>query len=117
MNSAADQTDLKNSPYQRASYRWYALGLLTLVYTFNFVDRQILVILQEQIRAELGLMDWQLGMLSGLAFALFYSVLGMPIAHASERIGRKKVVTVSLAAWSLLTMCQSVWHSSAQEGN
>ena len=91
------------SPYLKPSYRGYVLGLLTLVYTFNFIDRQVLVILQEPIREELGLMDWQLGMLSGFAFAVFYSVLGVPIAHLSERVGRKRVVAASLAFWSLMT--------------
>ena len=92
-----------HTPYLRPGYRWYVLGLLTLVYTFNFIDRQVLVILQEQIREELGLMDWQLGMLSGLVFAVFYSVLGVPIAHASEVFGRKRVVALSLGFWSLMT--------------
>lgn len=77
--------------------------MLTLVYTFNFVDRQVIVILQEQIRVDLGLMDWQLGLLSGFVFAIFYSVLGLPIAHLSESVGRKRVVAVSLAFWSLMT--------------
>ena len=96
-------TSDKPTPYLNPRYRWYVLGLLTLVYTFNFIDRQVLVILQEQIREELGLMDWQLGMLSGLVFAVFYSVLGVPIAHASEIFGRKRVVAVSLGFWSLMT--------------
>ena len=56
-------------------YRYYALGLLTVVYIFNFIDRQIVVILQESIKQELGLMDWQLGMLSGFAFAVFYVIM------------------------------------------
>ena len=89
--------------YRKPAYRWYVLGLLTVVYTFNFIDRQVLVILQELIRAELGLMDWQLGMLSGFVFAVFYSVLGVPIAHAAERFGRKRVVSLSLGFWSAMT--------------
>lgn len=92
-----------SSPYQRPGYRWYVLAVLTLVYTFNFVDRQVLVILQEQIRSDLSLMDWQLGLLSGFVFAVFYSVLGLPIAHLSEGVGRKKVVALALAFWSLMT--------------
>lgn len=91
------------TPYARPAYRWYVLAVLTLVYTFNFVDRQILVILQEQIRVELDLMDWQLGMLSGFVFAIFYSVLGLPIAHLSESFGRKRVVALAIAFWSLMT--------------
>lgn len=101
--SDSAENRVKISPYMKSPYRWYVLGLLTLVYTFNFIDRQVLVILQEQIREELGLMDWQLGMLSGFAFALFYSVLGLPIAHFSENFGRKRVVAIALAFWSLMT--------------
>ena len=89
--------------YLKPAYRWYVLALLTLVYTFNFVDRQVVVILQEQIRADLGLMDWQLGLLSGFVFAIFYSVLGLPIAHLSESVGRKRVVAVALTFWSVMT--------------
>ena len=92
-----------DTPYSRPGYRWYVLALLTLVYTFNFIDRQVVVILQEQIRADLSLMDWQLGLLSGFVFAIFYSVLGLPIAHMSERVGRKRVVAIALAFWSLMT--------------
>ena len=88
---------MSGSPYLKPAYRWYVLALLTLVYTFNFIDRQVVVILQEQIRVELGLMDWQLGLLSGFAFAIFYSVLGLPIAHFSESAGRKRVVAVCYA--------------------
>jgi MFS family permease len=92
-----------STPYLNPAYRWYVLGLLTVVYTFNFIDRQVLVIVQEQIRVELGLMDWQLGMLSGFVFAVFYSILGVPIAHWSESFGRKRVISISLAFWSLMT--------------
>jgi predicted MFS family arabinose efflux permease len=93
----------KTGLYLRPAYRWYVLALLTLVYTFNFIDRQVIVILQEQIRADLSLMDWQLGLLSGFVFAIFYSVLGLPIAHLSESVGRKRVVATALAFWSLMT--------------
>jgi predicted MFS family arabinose efflux permease len=102
-DAQVDASDKPQSPYARPGYRWYVLGMLTLVYTFNFVDRQVLVILQEQIRAELQLMDWQLGLLSGLAFAVFYSILGLPIAHYSEVLGRKRVVSIALAFWSAMT--------------
>ena len=99
----ADLNQYENTPYLKPGYRWYVLVLLTLVYTFNFIDRQVVVILQEQIRAELSLMDWQLGLLSGFVFAIFYSVLGLPIAHLSESTGRKRVVAVALAFWSAMT--------------
>ena len=62
-------------------YRRYVLGVLMVVYIFNFIDRQILVILQESIKLEMGLSDAQLGLLSGFAFAIFYVSFGIPIAN------------------------------------
>ena len=109
------QPDSANpTPYLRPGYRWYVLGLLTVVYMVNFIDRQVLVILQEQIREDLGLMDWQLGMLSGLVFAVFYSVLGVPIAHASEIFGRKRIIALSLGFWSLMTALMGMANNFVQ---
>jgi MFS family permease len=84
-------------------YRYYALGLLTVVYIFNFIDRQIVVILQESIKVDLGLMDWQLGMLSGFAFAVFYVTMGVPIARIADQRSRRNVISISLALWSGMT--------------
>lgn len=77
--------------------------MLTIVYTFNFIDRQILVILSEPLKADLGLSDAQLGMLTGLAFAALYVTLGIPIARWADMRNRKNVVAVSLAFWSFMT--------------
>ena len=71
--------------------------MLVVVYTFNFVDRQILGILAPPIKAELGLTDTQLGALGGLAFALFYTALGVPVAWAADRWSRTWIMTVALA--------------------
>lgn len=79
------------------------LGLLLLVYTFNFIDRQIIGILAGPIKAELGLSDTQLGLMGGLAFALFYSGLGIPIAIAADRMSRSRIIAISLGLWSLFT--------------
>ncbi len=84
-------------------YRHYVLGLLTLVYIFNFVDRQVVVILIEPIKEDLGLTDGQLGFLSGTIFALFYTVLGVPIARFADQAVRKDIVAGALAFWSLMT--------------
>ena len=83
--------------------RYYALVLLTIVYAFNFIDRQLLAILQEAIKAELELSDGQLGLLSGFAFAIFYVTAGIPIARWADRSNRRNIVAVSLALWSLMT--------------
>ena len=84
-------------------YRWYALAVLTIVYIFNFIDRQILVILQESIKEELSLMDWQLGLLSGIAFAMFYVTLGIPIARLADKGNRRNIVALAIATWSAMT--------------
>ena len=76
---------------------------MTGVYTFNFIDRQILVILAEPIKADLGLSDTQMGLLTGLAFAFFYVLLGLPIAKYADKANRKNVIAVSLAIWSGMT--------------
>ncbi len=84
-------------------YRQYVLGILLVVYVFNFIDRQILSILLEPIRKDLGLSDTQLGFLSGVAFAIFYATLGIPIARLADRSSRVNVISWSLAAWSVMT--------------
>ena len=84
-------------------YRHYVLGLLTLVYIVNFLDRQIVIILIEPIKEDLGLTDSQLGFLSGTIFALFYTVLGVPIARFADQTVRRNIVAGSLAFWSLMT--------------
>lgn len=85
------------------SYKRYVLFILTGVYAFNFIDRQILVILQEPIKADLDLSDTQLGLLTGFAFALLYVTLGLPIARYADKNNRKKVVSISLVVWSAMT--------------
>ena len=84
-------------------YRWLVLVILTVVYTFNFIDRQILVILQEPIKDELGLSDAQLGILTGFSFALIYVCAGIPIAWLADRSNRRNIVAASLALWSAMT--------------
>lgn len=83
--------------------RTLTLGLLTLVYFFSYMDRQILAILLELIKADLRLSDAQLGLLSGLAFAIFYAGLGIPVARLADRANRRDIIAVALAIWSAMT--------------
>lgn len=83
--------------------RTSALLLLLLAYIFNFLDRQIVSILQIPLKAELRLSDTQLGLLGGTAFAILYSTLAIPLAHVADRRGRLKVVAAGVAVWSLFT--------------
>jgi len=89
--------------YQSKRYKYYVLLFLTAVYAINFIDRQILVILQEPIKAELGLSDTQLGLMTGLAFALFYVTFGIPIARLADSYSRRNIIATSLAVWSGMT--------------
>lgn len=93
-------------PVPDKNYRHYVLGVLTLTYFMNFTDRQVLSVLLEDIRLEFALSDTQLGLLSGFAFAIFYSTLGIPIARLADRTNRVRIVAGAAALWSVATaMC------------
>lgn len=83
--------------------RSLTLGLLTLTYFFSYMDRQILAILLEDIKADLLLSDTQLGLLTGFAFALFYATLGIPVARLADRMNRRNIITAALTIWSAMT--------------
>ena len=85
------------------SNRVLVLFMLVVVYTFNFIDRQIVGILAVPIKADLGLTDGQLGLMGGLAFALFYTGLGIPVAMLADRYSRTWIMTVALTVWSAMT--------------
>ena len=80
-----------------------ALFLLMTVYAFNMLDRQIVTILVEPMKADLNLADWQIGMISGLAFALFYTLLGIPLARIADRGNRVGMIAIALFVWSGFT--------------
>ncbi|MDJ0653749.1 MAG: MFS transporter [Xanthomonadales bacterium] len=104
-NTPAGPTSLAN--------RSYVLFILVVVYTFNFIDRQIIGILAVPIKADLGLTDTQLGLMGGLAFALFYTGLGIPVAMAADRFSRTWIMTGALTIWSAMTavcgLAQNFW--------
>jgi predicted MFS family arabinose efflux permease len=82
----------------------YALLMLALIYIFNYIDRLLISILIEPIKLEFGVSDTLIGLLSGVAFALFYTVFGLPLGRLSDRIGRKPVIAVACVVWSAMTM-------------
>ncbi|AKH68244.1 sugar phosphate permease [Spongiibacter sp. IMCC21906] len=96
-NAASDD------PYDSKKYQYFSLCLLMTAYVFNFIDRQILSILQEPIKEELLLSDTQLGLLTGFAFAVFYVVMGLPIARWADRGNRRNIVSLAVGIWSLFT--------------
>src|SRR5213078_5045417 len=95
-------------------YRSYALSLLMLIYVVNFVDRQVVSILAEPIKRDLHLADWQLGLMTGLAFAVLYTVLGLPIARVAERGDRPWIIAASVAVWSAFTAVSGMAQTFAQ---
>src|SRR4029077_12038633 len=84
-------------------YARYVLAVLVLVYVFNFLDRQIISILAERIRADLGVTDAELGFLYGTAFAVFYALFGIPLGRLADVWDRRKLIALGLAMWSAMT--------------
>jgi MFS family permease len=96
--------DAYSATVQRPSSRaGYVLAVLAATYAVNFLDRQVVNILAESIKRDLQISDTQLGLLTGTAFGLFYSLLGLPIARLADRYSRVRIITIALALWSALT--------------
>ena len=103
MSGTSARVIKQSQPASIAPGRWWILFVLTLVYALNVVDRYLLGILLPQIKEELVLPDWSLGVLSGFAFAVFYAVLGLPIARLADRSSRKPIISACLALFSIAT--------------
>ena len=102
--TAAAQSDAVPSGVSISkNYRRYALGVLLLAYISSYVDRQIMGVVLPSIKAEYALADWQLGFLSGIAFAIFYATLGMPIAFVADRSSRRNIIAWAITIWSVMT--------------
>ncbi|MCY1388538.1 sugar efflux transporter [compost metagenome] len=97
-----------NSPLRITWRTHYALFVLAIIYVFNTIDRQLMAILIEPVKTEFGLSDTGIGMLSGVTFALFYTVFGFPLGRLSDRIGSKPVIAASCVAWSVMTIASGM---------
>jgi MFS family permease len=102
--------------YSSKSYRTFVLILLTIVYGFNFIDRQIMGILAPFIQEDLGLTNTQLGLLIGLAFAVFYTFVAIPIAWLADRFNRVNILSIALATWSGFTALTGLANNFLQIG-
>jgi len=89
--------------YPPAAQGWYVVGVLTLTYTVSFIDRQIMALMIEPIRRDLGISDTQVSLLIGLAFAAFYTLLGVPIARLADRYSRRAIIATGIAVWCVMT--------------
>lgn len=96
-------SDEVEQAYPSPTRAWYMVILLTILYMFSFLDRTIIVLLIEPIKADLGLSDTQLSLLYGFAFALFYTFLGIPIARMADRRNRRTIIMWGVAIWSVMT--------------
>lgn len=100
--------------WPRPARAWYATGVLMLAYTLSYVDRQILSMLVSPIKADLGVSDTQIGLLQGLAFAVFYTLLGIPLGRLADRGDRRRIIAWGVFVWSLATAASGLARSFAQ---
>jgi MFS family permease len=92
-------------------YAWYVVIVLMICYTLSFIDRQILSLLVAPIKQDLGISDARIGLLQGLAFAVFYTLLGFPLGRVADRKSRRNLIAVGVFAWSFMTAVCSLAHS------
>lgn len=103
-----------NTPYPSNGYAWYIVVILYLAYTLSFVDRQIIAFLIDPIKADFHISEVQFGLLHGLAFTLFYTILGIPLGWLADRASRRNLMMVGIGAWSVMTglcgVAGNYWH-------
>lgn len=101
-------------PYPAASQAWYLVFVLLIFYIFSFIDRQIISLLVEPIKRDLQVSDTLIGLLQGAAFAIFYTLFGIPIGRLADRMNRKSIIAVGVIAWSVMATCCGLARNYAQ---
>src|SRR5580704_8856429 len=105
-SNAAVAVSSDSSPYPSSFAAWYSVAVLMLMYIFSFIDRTTISLLVEPMKRDLHISDTQIGMLQGLAFALLYTFLGLPIARLSDRHSRRAIIAGGVFIWSIMaTLC------------
>lgn len=109
-------TELASARQEQASaaYAWYVVVLLTMAYVLSYLDRWVLSLLVEYIKADLGLSDTEMGLLGGTAFAIFYATMGIPLGWLADRYSRRNIAVVGIALWSLATAAAGLARNFAQ---
>src|SRR5262245_26194567 len=104
----ATGADSMPATYPRRTVAWYALGVLTLCYTFSYIDRQILAFLVGPLKHDMHISDTEIGLLQGLAFAMFYAFFGLPMGMLADRFSRRNIILAGLVVWSMMTALSGV---------
>jgi MFS family permease len=103
----------QNAEPTKLAYAWYVVFVLMLCYTLSFVDRQIIAFLVGPIKAELGVSDTKMGLLQGMAFAVFYTILGLPLGRLADSKSRRAIIAIGVVFWSIMTagcsLARSYW--------
>ncbi|MCE7902096.1 MAG: MFS transporter [Gammaproteobacteria bacterium PRO9] len=94
---------IASMPWPAPARAWYAVAVLVVAFVLSFIDRIVIALLVEPIKADLGVSDFGIGLLQGLAFAIFYALLGIPIGRLSDRVSRRGIIAAGIALWSLMT--------------
>ncbi len=90
-------------PYPNPIYAWYVVAVLVVAYTFSFIDRQILSLLVQPMKRDLGISDFEMSLLQGFAFAIFYTIVGLPIGRMVDSKNRVKIISIGILVWSIMT--------------
>lgn len=101
--SAASEREGESAPWPAPSYAWWVVAVLLIAYTVSFIDRMILSLLVAPIRASLHISDFEFSLLHGLAFAVFYTLLGLPLGYLADRGNRQRLISIGVAFWSVMT--------------
>ena len=105
--------DYNKIPYPAPAYAWYVVIVLFIAYTISFIDRQIMSLLIEPIKRDLAISDTQISLLHGFAFAIFYTVLGIPLGRLADRKNRCFIISAGIFVWSLMAgacgLAKSFW--------
>ena len=114
MNAPDKNKKITENSEATGIYSYYVLSLLSVVYIFNFIDRQIMAVLIEPIKQEFGVSDTAMGFLSGFAFVFFYTLVGIPIARWADRGSRRFIIALAVAIWSIMTVASGMAKSFVQ---
>ncbi|MFN3233286.1 MAG: spinster family MFS transporter [Alphaproteobacteria bacterium] len=113
-SASTDGAAATEPPWPNIRYAWFVVFILYIASIFSFLDRQIISLMVEDIKIDLGLTDFQIGLVQGLPFGLFYALMSIPIALAADRYSRRNIIVIGVTFWSLATaacgLASSFWH-------